>query len=76
MTLAVEKYRSDLQSLSEDERAELAHLLILSLEPGADSDAETAWDAELERRAEEIRSGHEAGEPAEKVFGELRARYS
>ena len=37
---------------------------------------EDAWDAELARRAEEIRSGQAQGEPAEQVLAELRKKYS
>lgn len=40
------------------------------------TDAEAAWDAELERRMEEIGSGKALGEPADKVFTELREKYS
>jgi putative addiction module component (TIGR02574 family) len=44
--------------LSDDDRAELARRLILSLEPTAfDSDAEQAWDAEIARRLKEYNKG-------------------
>jgi len=76
MSASAEKLRSDLASLSDTERAELAHFLIESLDQGIDDEAETAWVSELARRAEEIRSGRASGEPAEKVFSELRAKYS
>lgn len=76
MSVTAEKMRTELATLTDTERAELAHFLIQSLDSGADADAETEWDAELERRAEEIRSGRAAGEPAQKVFSELRAKYS
>ena len=76
MSITAEKIRTELTSLSDSERAELAHFLIHSLDQGSDEDAETAWDAELARRAEEIKSGRASGEPAEKVFSELRAKYS
>ena len=76
MSATAEKLRSELASLSDSERAELAHFLIQSLDRGVDVDAETAWDSELIRRAEEIRSGRASGEPADKVFSELRAKYS
>jgi putative addiction module component (TIGR02574 family) len=64
------------ERLSEAERAELARFLVASLDQGADKDAGEAWDAELERRAEDIKSGRASGEPAEKVFSELRAKHS
>jgi putative addiction module component (TIGR02574 family) len=64
--------RNELAVLSDTDRAELAHFLIQSLQPQADADVESAWDAELERRGNQIRTGQAAGEPAEKVFSELR----
>jgi putative addiction module component (TIGR02574 family) len=76
MSVLAEKFRTELASLSDTDRAELARFLIQSLDTGADADAETAWDSELARRAEEIKSGRASGEPAEKVFSELRAKYS
>lgn len=76
MSVTAEKIRTELTSLNEIERAELAHFLIQSLDRGEDANAETAWDAELARRAEEIKSGRAIGEPAEKVFSELRAKHS
>ena len=76
MSAAAEKIRGELVTLSPEERAELAHFLISSLDGAADADAEQAWDAELSRRAEEIRSGTATGLPAEEVFAELRAKHS
>jgi putative addiction module component (TIGR02574 family) len=76
MNAAVERIRTEISNLSEADRAELAQFLIASLDEGADRDAEAAWDAELERRAEEIRSGRASGEQAGKVFSDLRAKHS
>jgi putative addiction module component (TIGR02574 family) len=66
----------ELAGLDDADRAELARFLIQSLDKGSDPDAEAAWDAELARRAEEIRGGRASGERAEKVFFELRAKHS
>jgi len=71
-----DKLKSQLSQLSTMERAELAHFLIRSLDEEADEESESAWDAELERRMEEIRSGKAFGEPADKVFSQLREKYS
>ena len=54
---ALEKLRSEALNLSEDERAELAHNLVASLDGPADADAEKAWDAEILRRLSEIDAG-------------------
>jgi putative addiction module component (TIGR02574 family) len=76
MGLTADKMRTELASLTEAERADLARFLIQSLDSGSDKDAEAAWDAELERRADEIKNGQESGESADKVFSELRAKHS
>ena len=76
MTETAEQLKAQLSQLSTQERAELAHFLIHSLDEGVDADAEAAWDAELARRMAEIRSGKAVGEPADKVFAELRKKYS
>jgi putative addiction module component (TIGR02574 family) len=76
MSLTAEKMRTELATLTEAERADLARFLIESLDSGSDKDAEAAWEAELERRAGEIRNGRESGESAGKVFSELRAKHS
>lgn len=76
MTEAAEKLISQLSQLSTKERAEVAHFLIHSLDEEVDAGAEATWDAELGRRMEEIRSGKALGEPADKVFAELREKYS
>ena len=68
--------RTELATLTEAERADLARFLIQSLDSESDKDAEAAWDAVLERRAGEIKSGRESGESADKVFSELRAKHS
>lgn len=66
----------ELAGLDDADRAALARFLIQSLDEGSDPDVAAAWDVELARRAEEIRSGRVSGESAEKVFSELRAKYS
>ncbi len=75
MTETAERLKSELSQLSPQDRAELAQFLIESLDQGADPDAEAAWDAELSRRMEEIRTGKAVGEPADKVLSELREKH-
>jgi putative addiction module component (TIGR02574 family) len=49
---------SDVLRLPPEQRAELAHKLLLSLEAEpAEQDAEGEWDSELERRAREVLDG-------------------
>jgi putative addiction module component (TIGR02574 family) len=76
MTETAEKLKSELSQLSLQERAELAHFLICSLDEEVDADAEAAWDAELAQRIDEIKGGKAVGESADTVFAELRAKYA
>lgn len=56
-TDALNKLRSEVLTLSEAERAELAHELIKSLDAPRDEDASEAWDAEIRRRLSHIDAG-------------------
>ena len=61
-------------ALSENERAELAGLLLESLEGEPDEDVEAAWAEEVERRVRQIDSGEVKTIPWEQVRANLRAR--
>ena len=76
MTQPAEKLKPKLAELPIDDRAELAHFLIGSLDEGADEDAASAWQAEVSRRVAEIKSGTAVGIPAEEVFESIRKKYS
>ncbi len=76
MTNSMAEILSRVESLSLHERAELAYALVCSLGPDDEQGISEAWDAELTRRVEEIRSGAARGKPAEQVFAELRQRQS
>jgi putative addiction module component (TIGR02574 family) len=58
--------------LPEDQRLEIADAVYDSLSP---SEGEDAFDAELDRRAEEIRNGTAKGRPVEDVMRDLRERF-
>ena len=75
MTATAEKLKTELVELPADDRANLAHFLIQSL-PLPPAMTEHAFDAELEKRAREIRQGKAKGEPVEKVIAELREKFS
>ena len=76
MSETAQQLRSQLAMLSSQDRAELAHFLLHSLDEEADPDAALAWDRELAERLEQIKSGKAISEPAAKVFAELREKYS
>ena len=64
--------------LPAEERAELASVLLASLdgEPEDDpAEVERLWIEEVERRLEELRSGKVKGIPAEEVFAKLRSKF-
>jgi hypothetical protein len=72
MSKIAEKLKLELSQLSVQERAELAHFLIHSLDEGIDDDVETAWDIELSFMLEDIQNGTAIGEPSSQLFCELR----
>jgi putative addiction module component (TIGR02574 family) len=51
-----------------EERAQLAGRLLLSLDEPSESETETLWLEEAERRLREFREGRVHGIPAEEVF--------
>lgn len=59
MSAVLKQIHELLPALTEQERAQLAHELIVSLDgPEEDADeAEAAWEAEIERRLDEVESG-------------------
>ena len=61
MSKTAEKVLDEALRLEPSERAELAAELLASLDGERDEDAEAAWAAEIERRAERARSGQDAG---------------
>ncbi len=52
-----DRVRANALSLPTQERARLAHDLIVSLDEAEDPGAAEAWLAEIERRAREVESG-------------------
>ena len=75
MAATVHQLAQDALTLSDRERAELAHKLLVSLEDVADEGVEEAWDQEIGKRVERIRDGAAKGRPADEVFRDIRSRY-
>ena len=71
---AVDRLKAQIPGLPLKQRAELAYFLLQSLDVEEDSDAESAWRAELYRRLAGIQSGAVKGIPAEQGFDELRKK--
>jgi putative addiction module component (TIGR02574 family) len=74
MSETLKQLHQQAQSLSHEERAELAYLLLTSL--NHDTPASEDLNATLARRSAEIGSGKEKGRTAEQVHAEIRKRYS
>jgi len=67
-----ERLKTEALGLPNEDRAELAYCLIRSLDEGDDPGVQSAWEAELERRWQDMESGKVAGQPADRVFSEAR----
>lgn len=52
-----EKIRKEALELSQEERAQLAHMLIDSLNPETDFESEEAWSKELKHRIDQYQEG-------------------
>jgi putative addiction module component (TIGR02574 family) len=76
MSEAALELREQLARLPKQERAELAHFLIDTLEGDLDVDYDPAWEAELLRRETEIRNGTAKGVPAAEVIAAMEEKYS
>jgi putative addiction module component (TIGR02574 family) len=57
MTSMATKVLEDALRLSEQDRADVAALLIDSLDPEEEQDVESAWRAEVQRRLHELEQG-------------------
>ncbi len=65
---------SNALQLSIAKRAELAAALLASLDGEPDEDVEAAWAAEIQRRADAVRSGQASGRPWSAVRDDLASR--
>lgn len=71
VTKSTSKLLEDALKLQAAERAELASVLLASLDAEADDDAEAAWAVEIEERAAQARSGEDPGKPWQEVRDRL-----
>lgn len=65
-----------LTALPPADRAEIAQRLIESLDDPADPDWDSAWEVELKKRAERMKSGAVQGIPFDDVMATLRQKYA
>ena len=69
---AFEKITSQILSLPSEKRAELAEMLIQSLDEKEDEDVKKVWLMEIRRRDQQIRSGQAKLKSAEQVLRDAR----
>ena len=75
MTALVDELSQRARALSPEDRARLADELLASLDEDSSPDSEQAWEQEIGRRVEEIRSGRAKLIPADQVFAETARIY-
>lgn len=71
---AIADIRKDIESLNDEERADLIRTLIAELDAPADQNAERAWLAAANRRYSELIQGKVQGVPGHLVFERLHSR--
>jgi len=74
MTISRDKLFKQALELEQRDRAELAKLLIDSLDSAMEQDVEEAWIREIDRRCAELDSGTVQTIPWEDVLKEARSR--
>ena len=67
MTKPTEAVLADALRLDPESRAQIASELLASLDGPSDPDAETAWQAEIERRVADLKAGKVKLEPWDQV---------
>lgn len=75
MTAIAEEITTAALTLPGEDRAMLAQVLLRSIEGPEEEGATEAWEAEIARRMDRVRTGTATGRPAEEVFADIRARY-
>ena len=76
MPKTLAKVTCDAADLPAPERLKLARILLDLSEPATESpdDVQNAWDQEIERRLQELRSGKVKGVPLEEAKAKIEAR--
>mgnify|MGYP001619332104 FL=1 len=74
MSTNVAEIEAKIRLLSLEDKIELIRSLIAELDGPADTDVESAWLVEVQRRHREIVEGKVKPVPAQRVFQNLRTR--
>jgi Putative addiction module component len=73
MNIPLERIEAELLALPHDIRAQLAELLLSSLED--EDEIAEAWDEEADRRYQELLAGEVEEIPADQALAQLRAQF-
>ena len=73
-TETLDHLRSQISTLSQSERAALAHELIMSLDGPSDDSVEQAWNDEIVPRVSKVKSGNATLLSREEFRSKMRAR--
>ncbi len=65
--MIIEKIKKQALELSDQERAELAHMLIDSLHPEKEFESEEAWSEELKKRIDRYEQNNSSAKPWSEV---------
>jgi len=76
MSKTVTEFFKEATDLEERDRALLAGLLLESLEIDPDPEVETAWEAEVEKRLQDLKNGNVECIPWEEVKRKLESKIS
>lgn len=74
MSALLDKLSKKAQTLTVEERAQLAQELLESVERDADPDVQAAWETEIAHRIAKYERGEAKRIPAEEVFAAARRR--
>lgn len=72
MSLTLESVTAEALKLTPEERAELIETLIATIEPA--TRLHPAWEAEIERRLDDLEAGRAETVPADEVFARIEAK--
>jgi len=72
--MTLEELRKEALELNLKERSVLAQDLLYSLDDLSPNELHAAWESEILRRIDELRSGKVKGVPAEEVFRKAKER--
>jgi putative addiction module component (TIGR02574 family) len=72
--MTLQQFKDEVLALGLNERAELAHTLIQSLDQTNDPGCEDELDREIERRVQEVEDGIATGRPAYEALEDVRKR--